>query len=187
MRLRGLTVAILATDGFEQVELIEPRKALEDAGATTRVVAPAGDQIRGWAVTNWGITIDVDVEVRRASPSDFDALLLPGGVLSPDKLRQDAASVSFARTFFDSGKPVAAICHGPQTLIEAGVLRGRHMTSYSAIRTDLENAGAVWVDQPVVIDGNLLTSRNPDDIPDFNQAMVNHFAQNVHSPSASPA
>lgn len=179
MDLKGYRVAILATNGFEQEELLEPRKALDDAGATTRVVAPEGDKIRGWDHTNWGTSVRVDLEVREASPTDFDALLLPGGVLSPDKLRMDAAAVSFARAFFDSEKPVAAICHGAQTLVDAGVLRGRRMTSYAAIKTDMKNAGAEWVDEAVVIDGNFLTSRNPGDIPAFNQAMVELFAKRM--------
>ena len=177
MDLQGLRVAILATDGFEQVELLEPRKALDEAGAHTKIVAPEGGKIRAWNEKDWGKSVKVDVEVKRAAPQDFDALLLPGGVLSPDQLRMNPAAVSFARSFFDFDKPVAAICHGAQTLIEAGVLRGRKMTSYEAVKTDMKNAGADWVDEPVVIDGNFLTSRNPGDIPAFNEAMRKHFAQ----------
>lgn len=177
MELKGIRVAILATDGFEQIELIEPRKALDEAGAVTSIVAPHGGKIKGWDEDDWGKSVKVDLEVQRASPADFDALFLPGGVLNPDQLRMDPAAVSFARSFFDFDKPVAAICHGPQTLVEAGVLRGRRMTSYAAIKTDMKNAGAEWVDEPVVIDGNLLTSRNPGDIPAFSKAMVELFAQ----------
>lgn len=183
MPLKGLRVAILATNGFEQVELVEPRKALDEAGAETQIVAPEGGHIRGWDRTDWGESVEVDVEVQRAQPSDFDALFLPGGVLNPDKLRMEPAAVSFARWFFDFDKPVAAICHGPQTLVEAGVLRGRRMTSYAAIKTDMRNAGAEWVDEPVVRDGNLITSRNPGDIPQFTRAMLQHFTELAPAPA----
>ena len=179
MNLHDLRVAILATDGFEQVELFEPLEALRKAGADARIVAPEGGKIKGWDETDWGKSVRVDLEVRRARPADFDALFLPGGVLNPDQLRMDPAAVSFARSFFDFDKPVAAICHGPQTLVEAGVLRGRRMTSYAAIKTDMKNAGARWVDEPVVVDGNLLTSRNPGDIPAFIDAMLQLFAERV--------
>ena len=176
-QLEGLRVAILATDGFEQVELTEPRNALDEAGATTHVIAPKGGQIKAWDETDWGISVDVDATLDEATPQDYDALLLPGGVLNPDNLRTNEQAVSFARTFFDEDKPVAAICHGPQTLIEADVLRGRRMTSYAAIQTDLKNAGAEWVDEEVVIDGNLITSRKPDDLPAFNEAIAREFAK----------
>lgn len=176
-QLNDIRVAILATDGFEQVELIEPRKALDAAGATTMVVAPKPGSIKGWNHTDWGESVPVDRTLDEASPDDFDALFLPGGVLSPDKLRMDEKAVSFVRAFFSTGKPVAAICHGPQTMIDAEVVKGRTMTSYPAIRKDLINAGADWVDQEVVVDDGLITSRNPDDIPAFSEAIVHEFAQ----------
>lgn len=175
-QLEGLKVAILATDGFEQVELTEPRKALEQAGAATHIVAPKSGSIKGWDHTDWGDTVDVDETLDEASPDEYDALMLPGGVLNPDKLRMNEKALEFVRHFFQNGKPVAAICHGPQTMIDAEVVRGRRMTSYEAVRKDLENAGANWVDQEVVCDNGLITSRKPDDIPAFNEAIVNEFA-----------
>lgn len=175
-QLEGIKVAIVATNGFEQVELIRPREALDEAGAETFVVAPESDAITAWDHTDWGDDIDVDQTVDEASPDDFDALFLPGGVLNPDKLRMNDAAVSFVRSFFRDGKPVAAICHGPQTMINAEVVNGRRLTSYRAIRKDLENAGADWIDQAVVVDNGLITSRNPDDIPAFCEAIVHEFS-----------
>lgn len=175
--LSDIRVAILLTDGFEEVEMVEPRKALDEAGATTHLVAPDGGSVTAWDHTDWGDTYDVDVALDEAEPKDYDALLLPGGVLNPDNLRTNDAAVAFARAFFDADKPVAAICHGAQTLIEAGVLEGRRMTSYNAVKTDIKNAGADWVDEEVVVDGVFVTSRNPDDIPAFNEAIVNVFAR----------
>ena len=175
-QLEGMKIAIVATNGFEQVELIEPRKVLDEAGAETFVVAPESGTIKGWDHTDWGDDVEVDQTLEEASTDDFDALFLPGGVLNPDKLRMNQAAVSFVRSFFRDGKPVAAICHGPQTMIDAEVVEGRRMTSYSAIRKDLENAGADWIDQAVVVDNGLITSRNPDDIPAFNEAIVHEFA-----------
>ncbi len=175
--LQGKRVAILATDGFEQAELLEPRKALEDAGATTMVISPKSGKIKGWNHTDWGNEVPVDVELRAAKSDDFHALLLPGGVMNPDHLRMDAAAVKFVKHFVDAGKPIAAICHGPWTLIEAGGV-GRHtLTSWPSIKTDLKNAGAIWVDREVVSDGNLVTSRKPDDIPAFNREMIRLFAE----------
>lgn len=174
--LQGVTVAILVTDGFEQVELTEPRKALDEAGAATRIVSPKGDRVRAWNFTDWSIDLPVDVVLDQASPDDFDALLLPGGVINPDSLRMDPAAVAFAKAFFDAGKPVAAICHGPWTVIETGAARGRRMTSWPSLTTDLKNAGADWVDQETVVDQGLVTSRNPDDIPAFNREMIQLFS-----------
>lgn len=174
--LEGLKVAIVATNGFEQVELTEPREALENAGAITHVVAPESGSIKGWDHTDWGEEIEVDRTLDKLTPNEYDALLLPGGVLNPDKLRMDETAIAFVRHFFENGKPVAAICHGAQTLINADVVKGRRMTSYEAIRKDLENAGATWVDQEVVCDNGLITSRNPDDLPAFNEAIVNEFS-----------
>jgi protease I len=175
--LQGMTVAILVANGFEQVELVEPRKALAQAGAETRVVSPKDGRVRGWNFTDWGDEVSVDVALNRAQPHDFDALLLPGGVMNPDTLRMQAEAVAFVRAFFDAGKPVAVICHGPWTVIEAGVARGRRIASWPSLKTDLRNAGAEWVDQEVVVDGNLVSSRKPDDIPAFNREMLALFSQ----------
>ena len=177
--LEGLKVAILVDDGFEQVELIEPRKALDQAGAETRIVSPKGERVRGWDFTDWGDELPVDVPLDMAKPDDFDALLLPGGVLNPDSLRMQPKAVAFVKAFFDAGKPVASICHGPWTVIEAGAAQGRRIASWPSLKTDLRNAGAEWVDQEVVVDGNLVTSRKPDDIPAFNLAMIGLFAQSL--------
>ena len=174
--LQGKRIAILVADGFEQVELTEPRKALDRAGAKTEIVSPAEGKVKGWNHTEWGDKLPVDVPLQQAKPETYDALLLPGGVLNPDKLRMNPEAVRFVKSFVDAGKPVAAICHGPWTLIEAGGVRGRKMTSWPSLQSDLKNAGANWVDQQVVTDGNLVTSRKPDDIPAFNQAMVELFA-----------
>lgn len=175
-RLSGLRVAILATDGFEQSELIEPRKALDDAGAATEVVSPKDGRVRGWNHKQWGREVDVDQPLRSADPKDYDALLLPGGVMNPDALRMDPAAVAFVWHFFEARKPVAAICHGPWTVIEAGAAQGQKMTSWPSLRTDIQNAGAEWVDEEVVVDGKLVTSRKPDDIPAFNRATIEVFA-----------
>ena len=175
--LQGKKVAILVTDGFEQVELTEPRKALEQAGAEAHVVSPAKGTVKGWNHTEWGDKLPVDVPLDQANAEQYDALLLPGGVMNPDKLRMNPTAVGFVKAFFDARKPVAAICHGPWTLIEAGVVRGRRMTSYPSIKTDLKNAGAEWMDQEVVVDQGLVSSRKPDDIPAFNQKMIETFAE----------
>ena len=177
--LEGVRVAILVDDGFEQVELVQPREALDQAGAETRIVSARGERVRGWDFTDWGDEQSVDVPLDGATPDDFDALLLPGGVINPDSLRIQPKAVAFIKGFFDAGKPVASICHGPWTVIEAGAARGRRMTSWPSLKTDLRNAGAEWVDQEAVVDGNLVTSRNPDDIPAFNRAMIDLFAQGL--------
>jgi protease I len=178
--LNGRKVAILVENGFEQVELTEPRKALDAAGATTHIVSPRQGKVKGWQKTDWGDEFEVDVPISRASADDYDALLLPGGVMNPDHLRKSQESVDFVKRFFEAGKPVAAICHAPWTLIEADVVRGRKLTSYESIRTDLVNAGADWVDREVVVDAGLVTSRKPDDLPAFNRKMVEEFAEGVH-------
>lgn len=175
--IKGLNVAILVEDGFEQVELIEPRKALDQAGAETRVVSPKSERVRGWNFTDWGDELAVDVALDRARPQDFDALLLPGGVMNPDALRMQPKAVAFVKAFFDAGKPVAVICHGPWTIIETGAARGRRIASWPSLKTDLRNAGAEWMDQQVVVDGNLVSSRKPDDIPAFNPAMIELFSR----------
>src|ERR1700704_673489 len=175
--LKGKKVAILVTDGFEQVELTEPRKALDQAGAQTSIVSPKPDKVRGWKFTEWGDEMKVDVALDKAKPEDFDALLLPGGVMNPDSLRMQPKAVEFAAAFFEAGKPVASICHGPWMVIETGAAEGRRIASWPSLRTDLENAGAEWVDEEVCVDGNLVTSRKPDDIPAFNREMINLFAK----------
>lgn len=179
-KLEGLKVAILATDGFEQSELFEPRKALQEAGAEVKIVSLKTGEIKGWNEKNWGDSIAVDLTVDEANANDFDALQLPGGVMNPDKLRMNEKAVQFVKSFFDAGKPVAAICHAPWTLVEAGVVKGKTLTSWASLQTDLENAGAKWVDQEVVTDNGLVTSRNPQDIPAFNKKMIEEFAEGVH-------
>jgi len=175
--IKGLKVAILVTDGFEQVELVEPRKALNAAGAETVIVSPKQGEVRGWNFTDWGDEQPVDMTLADARPEDFDALLLPGGVINPDTLRMQPQAVAFTKAFFDSDKPVATICHGPWTLIETGKVRGRRLASWPSLQTDLENAGAEWVDQEAVVDGNLVSSRKPDDIPAFNREMISLFSR----------
>jgi protease I len=175
--LQGKKIAILVADGFEQVELLEPRKALDEAGATTQVVSPASKKVKGWNTKEWGNEVPVDVSLDSANPQNFDALLLPGGVMNPDHLRMMPKAVEFVKKFVDSGKPVAAICHGPWTLIEAGAVRGRTMTSWPSLKSDLKNAGANWVDKEVVYDDRLVTSRKPDDIPAFNREVIRLFAE----------
>ena len=174
--LTGKTIAILATDGFEQAELIEPRKALEKAGAKTIVIAPKGGRIRGWKMKDWGDSVAVDATLDDTDPDDYAALMLPGGVINPDRLRMDGRAVKFVRSFFESSKPVAAICHGPVMLIEANVLKDRRLTSWPSLKTDIGNAGGRWTDDAVVVDRGLVTSRKPDDIPAFNAAMIEEFA-----------
>jgi protease I len=175
--LSGIKIAILVTNGFEQSELTEPKKALEQAGAHTFIISPAGKQVRGWNHTDWADSFPVDVALDHAQPAEYSALLLPGGVMNPDYLRWNARAVAFVKAFVDANKPIAAICHGPWTLIEAGAVKNRKITSWPSLRTDLTNAGANWVDQEVVVDGRLVTSRKPDDLPAFNQKMIELFAQ----------
>jgi protease I len=175
--LQGIKVAILVTDGFEQVELTTPRAALDAAGAETLVVSPKKGKVRGWNHTEWGDEVDVDVRLASASVDDYDALLLPGGVINPDKLRMIPEAVEFVRAFFDAGKPVAAICHGPWMIVEADRARGRRIASWPSIRTDVENAGGRWCDEAVVVDDDLVTSRKPDDLPQFDEQMVATFTR----------
>src|ERR1700751_3404755 len=183
--LKGKKVAILATDGFEQVELTEPKKALEQAGASTEVIAPKSGEIRGWKFTEWGDSVKVDKTLENAKPGDYDVLVLPGGVINPDHLRMNEKALRFVKDFAQSGKLVAAICHGPWTLVEAGVVKGHTMTSWPSIKTDLKNAGANWVDKEVVLDGNFITSRKPDDLPAFNQKVIEEIADGKHLKAAS--
>ena len=174
--LKGLKVAILVSDGFEQVELTEPRTALDEAGANTQIVSPKNGHVCAWKFNDWGTELPVDVKLDDAEPEHFDALLLPGGVINPDTLRIEPKAIAFVKAFFDAGKPVAAICHGPWTVIEAGAARGRRITSWPSLKTDLKNAGADWIDQPVVVDKGLVTSRRPEDIPAFNPEVIRLFA-----------
>lgn len=178
--LDGKKVAILATNGFEQDELFSPLEALRTANAEVKIVSPEKDQIKGWKYTDWGKKINVDVPLEEARPEDFDALVLPGGVINPDHLRREPAAVRFVKAFFQTGKPVAAICHGPQMLIEADVVRGRKLTSFPSIKTDLKNAGANWVDEEAVVDNGLVTSRSPDDLTAFNAKMIEEIADGIH-------
>ena len=179
-KLTGKNIAILATDGFEQSELMKPKKALEEEGAKTEVVSLKGGQIKGWDKTDWGEKVDVDKTIDEADAANYDGLVLPGGVMNPDKLRANKDAVAFVKAFATSGKPIAAICHGPWTLIEAGFVKGKKMTSWPSLQTDLKNAGANWVDEEVVVDNGLVTSRKPDDIPAFNKKMIEEFAEGVH-------
>jgi protease I len=174
--LKGLKVAILITDGFEEVEMVKPRKELDDAGAKTSIVSPKDSKVRSWSFTEWSKEYPVDVKLSEAKADDFEALLLPGGVMNPDKLRMDEKAVAFVKGFFNNKKPVAVICHGGWSVIEAGAAEGKRMTSWPSLKTDLINAGADWVDEEVVVDGNLVSSRKPDDIPAFNREMVKLFS-----------
>lgn len=183
--LKGKKIAILATDGFEQAELTEPRKALEEAGAQTVVIAPKSGEIKGWNVKEWGDTVKVDKTLDNANPNEYDALVLPGGVLNPDHLRMEPAAVNFVKQFAASGKTTAAICHGPWTLLEAGVLKGKTVTSWPSLKTDLKNAGANWVDQEVVTDGQFIFSRKPDDIPAFSRAIIESVSQGAQQRAAA--
>ena len=178
--LNGKKVAILATNGFEEIELTNPRKALHEAGAETHIVAPESGTITSWDSDNWGTDFDVDKTITDAFPEEYDALLLPGGVLNPDQLRMNEYAIEFVRSFFSEGKPVAAICHGPQILIDADVLQGREMTSYPSIKNDIKNAGARWVDNEVVVDQGLTTSRSPEDLPAFNSKMIEEIREGIH-------
>ena len=179
--LSSKRVAIVATDGFEQSELVEPKKALEAAGATTAVISLQSGRIRGWAGKDWGDEVAVDAVIDDASADDYDALVLPGGVMNPDRLRTNDAVLAFVRAFFEQGKPVGAICHGPWTLINAGVVKGRHLTSWPSLQADLQNAGATWTDEEVVSQDGLVTSRKPADLPAFNRKLIEEIAEGVHA------
>jgi protease I len=182
--LDGLRVAILVADGFEQVEMTEPRQALQDAGATTELIAPITGLVKSWSGDTWDGEFQVDVPLAEASAADYDALLIPGGVMSPDKLRTNEKAVQFVKDIFSASKPVASICHGPWLLVEAEVARDRVVTSYRSLRKDLENAGANWVDGRAVVDRNLVTSRDPGDIEAFNEKMLEVFAGEEELPEA---
>lgn len=184
-KLDGKVVAILATDGFEQVELLEPKRQLEAAGARTVVVSPKAGEIKGWDVDDWGQSVPVDRKLDEAVADDFDALVLPGGVINPDKLRVQPEAVAFARRFFETGKPVGAICHGPWLLVEADEVKQRTVTSWPSLQTDLRNAGANWVDQEVVVDHGLVTSRKPDDLPAFCAKLIEEIGEGIHPEQAA--
>lgn len=179
-RLNGKRIAILATDGFEQSELTEPRRALEQEGARVEVISPHDGSIQGMRHHDKGDPVPVDRTLDAAKPEQYDALMLPGGVANPDALRMDPKAVDFTRSFFLTKKPVAAICHGPWTLVEANVVQGKRMTSWPSLKTDISNAGGHWEDSPVVVDHGLVTSRNPGDLPQFCQRMIEEFAEGVH-------
>jgi protease I len=186
VNLQGKKIAIIATDGFEQVELTEPKKALEAAGATVDVISPKPGHIKGWNHTDWGENTKVDKTLDEAEPAEYDGLVLPGGQINPDKLRIEPKAVAFVTDFFNSGKPIGAICHGPWMLVEAGVLKKRTLTSWPSVRTDIRNAGGHWVDEEVVTDQNLTTSRKPDDLPAFNERLIREIghgkpAQSKHT------
>lgn len=174
--LKGRTIAVLATDGVEQVELIEPVKALKDAGAHVAVISDKKGEIQAFNHHDKSSKIPVDASLDKAKPEKFDGLVLPGGVINPDALRLVPQAIDFVRHFVREKKPIAAICHGPWTLIDAGAVRGKTMTSWPSLKTDLSNAGAKWIDKEVVVDGNLVTSRKPDDLPAFNQKMIELFS-----------
>lgn len=181
-KLAGKKVAILVTDGFEQVEMTGPRKALIDAGADVRLISPNSDMIQGMHHSEKGDTFNVDLQLYDAKPENFDALMIPGGLMNPDMLRSSEPALEFVRHFFREGKPVAAICHAPWVLIDAGVVRGRTLTSWPAIKSDVRNAGGLWLDEEVVVDKGLVTSRKPDDIPAFNKKMIEEFGEGRHRP-----
>jgi protease I len=179
-KLEGKKVAILATDGFEQSELLEPLKALRAAGADALIVSPKAGRIKAWNHTHWGEEVEVDFTLEQTEADGFDALVLPGGVMNPDQLRMEPKAVQFVKDFALTRKPIAAICHGPWLLIEADVVDGRRVTSWPSLKTDLRNAGAQWVDAEVVTDRGLVTSRNPDDLPAFNRKMIEEIAEGRH-------
>ncbi|MEA2308031.1 MAG: protease, partial [Thermoleophilaceae bacterium] len=184
-KLDGKTIAFLATDGVEQVELTEPRKAVEGEGADTHLISLESGQIQGFEHLDKADTFEVDKTVGDADASDYDGLVLPGGVANPDHLRTDGDAVAFVRAFFEAGKPVGAICHAPWTLIEAGVVDGLELTSWPSLKTDLKNAGAKWVDEEVVVDKGLTTSRKPDDLPAFNEKIIEEFCEGRHEELAA--
>jgi protease I len=183
--LNGKKIAILSTNGFEQSELMEPRRRLAEAGADVSVISPESGSIKGWNKNDWGESVAVDVPLETANPDDYDALVLPGGQINPDLLRVNEDAVRFVRDFFNTGKPLEAICHAPWLLVEAGVIDGRNVTSYHSIKTDVINAGGKWSDQPVVVDEGLITSRKPDDLDDFIGKIAEEVLEGRHRRSAA--
>ena len=179
LQLKDKIVAILTETGFEESELKSPKQALEEAGATVHVISPA-DSIKGWKDGNWSEEVHIDKNLSDANPSDYHALMIPGGVINPDKRRTNEDAIAFIKTFFEKGKPVGAICHGPQVLIETGALQGREMTSWPSIKTDLVNAGVNWIDSECVCDSSLVSARNPDDLPAFNKKLIEEIREGIH-------
>lgn len=179
--IKDKKVAILTENGFEEIELTSPMNALEQAGATVHIISPQKDKVKAWNHDHWSIELQVDKNLAEANPEDYDMLVLPGGVLNPDKLRLNKDAVSFAQHFLEQGKPVAAICHGPQTLIETGMIDGKTMTSYWSVKTDLTNAGVNWVDREVIVDNGLVTSRSPEDLEAFNKKMIEELSEGQHA------
>lgn len=182
--IQGKKVAILTENGYEEIELSSPKKALEQAGVTVHIVSPQKDQVKGWDHDHWSGEVAVDMQVSKANVEDYDMLVIPGGVINPDKMRTDKDCISFVQQFLEAGKPVAAICHGPQLLIETGMISGRKMTSYPSIKTDLINAGVIWEDKEVVVDNGLVTSRSPKDLDAFNSKMLEELAEGIHTTTA---
>ena len=182
--VEGKKVAIITENGFEEVELTKPKKALEDAGVTVHILSPQKNMVKAWDHDHWSIELPVDGQVHNANVEDYDMLVIPGGVLNPDKMRTDKDCISFVQQFLESGKPVGAICHGPQLLIETGMISGRKMTSYHSIKTDLINAGVIWEDKEVVVDNGLVTSRSPRDLDAFNQKLIEELAEGIHTTTA---
>jgi protease I len=183
-KLSGKKIAILTENGFEEVELTSPKKELEAAGAEVDIVSPQKDKVKAWDHDHWSIELPVDVSLEKANAEDYDALVIPGGVINPDKMRTNKDCVEFAQHFLETGKPVAAICHAPQLLIETGLISGRNMTSTHSIKTDLENAGVLWADKEVVVDNGLVTSRSPKDLQAFNKQIIEEILEGKHSPTA---
>lgn len=179
--VKGKKVAILTENGFEEVELTSPKKVLEDAGVIVHIISPQADKVKAWDRDHWSIELPVDVPLEKANPEDYDMLIIPGGVINPDKMRSNTACVAFAQHFIEQGKPLAAICHGPQLLIETGMLGTRTVTSYPSIKTDLTNAGALWEDKEVVVDNGLVTSRSPKDLEAFNNKVLEELAEGKHA------
>jgi protease I len=179
--IRGKKVAILTENGFEEVELTSPKKALEEAGVIVQIISPQKEKVKAWDHDHWSIELPVDVELSKANPEDYDMLVIPGGVMNPDKMRTNKDCIAFAQHFIEQGKPLATICHGPQLLIETGMISDRKMTSYFSIKTDLENAGAIWEDKEVVVDNGLVTSRSPKDLEAFNKKMLEELSEGKHA------
>jgi protease I len=179
----GKKVAILTENGFEEIELTSPKKAMENTGIEVDIVSPQKDVVKAWAHDHWSIELPVDVNLSEARAEDYDALMIPGGVMNPDLMRLNEDCVQFAKDFMEAGKPVAAICHGPQLLIETGLLKGRKVTSYPSVKTDLKNAGANWKDKAVVVDNGLITSRSPKDLEAFNEKLLEEVSEGIHEPA----
>lgn len=179
--LSGKKVAILTENGFEEEELTSPKRALEEAGATVHIVSPQDKKVKGWDHDHWSLELPVDVVLHNAKPEDYDALMIPGGVINPDQMRVNKDCVSFAAHFIEEGKPLGAVCHAPQLLIETGLVKGKNMTSYPSVRTDLENAGAIWEDKEVIVDNGLVTSRSPKDLEAFNKKLIEEIYEGVHA------